>query len=203
MPGEFRGHQPDQNEPKKETREEIEKQLKALKPRILSVCYKYLAQPAYRNDIQDVVQTAMMKAYKNWDTFNYKSSRKTWVTVITINCCIDQIRRTNRKIKNLGNVDAGENLTIGNLNKKDSERFVENTRDQLDYEKLISDKNIAKVMFSVLSEEEQEIVQMQIRDGMSINEISERTGITNNTVKSKLFRARQKMMGAYYRQQRP
>lgn len=203
MPGEFKGYQPEQNKPQPDTREEIGVQLRALKPLILSVCNKYLSQPPYKNDIEDVLQTTMMKAYKKWHTFKDESSRSTWITSITINCCLDYLKSAKRKFKNIGNADTSENLTIGNLNKKDTERFIENTRGWTNYEELISDKNIAKVMFSALSKEEQEIVQMQIRDGMSINEISERTGITNNTVKSKLFRARQKMMGAYYRQQRP
>ena len=56
---------------------------------ILKTCFLYLAD----HDLaQDAMQDTFLKAYRNMDSFRGKSSEKTWLIRIAINCCRDTRR---------------------------------------------------------------------------------------------------------------
>ena len=45
------------------------------------------------NEIEDVAQEVFMKVYKNIDRFKGNSSLYTWIYKITVNLCLDVIRK--------------------------------------------------------------------------------------------------------------
>jgi len=45
------------------------------------------------SDAEDIVQEALMKAYKNIAAFRFESSLSTWLTQIVINCALMELRR--------------------------------------------------------------------------------------------------------------
>src|SRR3984957_7594314 len=49
------------------------------------------------NDAEDVVQNALLNAYKGIDTFRFSSSLSTWLTRIVINCALMEHRRTKHR----------------------------------------------------------------------------------------------------------
>jgi RNA polymerase sigma-70 factor (ECF subfamily) len=52
-----------------------------------------------REDALDLSQDAFLKAYHNLDRFEGSSSFYTWLYRITVNVCIDHIRRTGKRIQ--------------------------------------------------------------------------------------------------------
>jgi RNA polymerase sigma-70 factor (ECF subfamily) len=58
-------------------------------------------------------------------------------------------------------------------------------------------------LLSKVSEEERMLLMLKEVEGYSVEELSERTGMNENTIKVKLFRARQKLVKAAQRLDRP
>jgi RNA polymerase sigma-70 factor (ECF subfamily) len=203
MPGEFRGHQPEQHKSQPETREEIEARLIAYKPMIKSLCGMYLKRnPKYYNDLEDVIQDVMMKAFVNWNTLEKEESREAWLTSIAKNASIDSIRRKNNKFKNPDNFKSIDDLDEGFGWDKKNVKSAATIKTWPTYEIDLTNKRIADFVFSVLSPEEKKIIRMQIVKDIPVEKIAEITGINENTVKVKLLRARKKMYEAYLKQQR-
>lgn len=68
---------------------QLEKLINEYGDALLRMCYLYL------NDYQlaeDAVQETYIKAMRSYATFEKKSSEKTWITRIAINCCKNVIR---------------------------------------------------------------------------------------------------------------
>src|SRR3984885_14814151 len=49
------------------------------------------------SDAEDIVQEALLNAYKGIDTFRFSSSLSTWLTRIVINCALMELRRTKQR----------------------------------------------------------------------------------------------------------
>ena len=56
-------------------------------------------------------------------------------------------------------------------------------------------------LLSRVSEEERMLLMMKEVEGLSVEELSAKTGMNENTIKVKLFRARQKLVKAAQRRQ--
>jgi RNA polymerase sigma-70 factor, ECF subfamily len=64
--------------------------------------YQFLIYYLGSNDVEDLVQEVFIRAIKNMDSFEEKSSPKTWLFSIARHIAIDEIRRKQRlKLKNL------------------------------------------------------------------------------------------------------
>ena len=56
---------------------------------ILRMCYLYLKD---YHLAEDAAQETFIKAMKHYESFHQKSSEKTWLTRIAINCCKNMMR---------------------------------------------------------------------------------------------------------------
>ena len=59
---------------------------------------------ASREDAQDCMQEAMIRAYRAIENFRFQSSFSTWIYRITMNTCLDELRR--RKVRQATSLDA-------------------------------------------------------------------------------------------------
>ena len=57
---------------------------------VYNICYRMFAN---RADAQDATQDVFLKVYKNLDRFRGRSKLSTWIYRITMNHCIDRMRR--------------------------------------------------------------------------------------------------------------
>ncbi len=145
-----------------------------------------------RNDVEDIAQQVFAKVYFSLAKFDFRSSLITWIYKITVNECYDYLRK--RKVRKLVNEsDLSE----------DEVRRVENTEPSLGRSPLM-DAVLAKRdyivrLLSRVSEEERMLLMMKEVEGHSVEELAEMTGMNENTIKVKLFRARQKLVKAAQR----
>jgi RNA polymerase sigma-70 factor (ECF subfamily) len=142
-----------------------------------------------RNDAEDIAQQVFTKIYFSVKGFDFRSSLITWIYKITVNECYDYLRK--RKVRKLVyESDMGE----------DDQRTLENS--ELVIEKsLPMDERTAKREYLMkllerVSEEERMLLIRKEVEGLTVDELSELTGINENTIKVKLFRARQKLVKA-------
>lgn len=69
--------------------QELERLITEYGDAVLRMCYLYLKD---YHLAEDAAQDTFIKAMKYYDSFNQKSSEKTWLTRIAINCCKNIMR---------------------------------------------------------------------------------------------------------------
>lgn len=145
-----------------------------------------------RNDVEDIAQQVFAKVYFSLRNFDFRSSLITWIYKITVNECFDYLRK--KKVRKL--------VYESDLS-EDEVRRVENTEPPVDRQ-TPADENLARHDYVVkllarVSEEERNLLMLKEVEGHSVEELAEMTGMNENTIKVKLFRARQKLVKAAQR----
>jgi RNA polymerase sigma-70 factor, ECF subfamily len=148
-----------------------------------------------RNDVEDIAQQVFAKVYLSIKGFDFRSSLITWIYKITVNECFDYLRK--RKVRKL--------VYESDLS-EDEVRRVENNEPTVDRQ-APADSSLARrdyvvKLLSRVSEEERMLLMMKEVEGYSVEELAARTGMNENTIKVKLFRARQKLVKAAQRLER-
>lgn len=135
-------------------------------------------------DAKDISQEVFIKVYKSLNNFNEKSAFSTWIYRVAVNTCIDEIRK--RKKVNIisideetENGDCAIQKQYADTSETPEERFIQN-----------EDKNQILNAVNELSNDHKTMIVLRDLHGLSYNEISEITGNTLGTVKSKIARAR-------------
>jgi len=145
-----------------------------------------------RNDVEDIAQQVFAKVYLSLKSFDFRSSLITWIYKITVNECFDYLRK--RKVRRL--------VYESDLS-EDEVRRVENTEPATDRQapadSSLAQRDYVLKLLTRVSEEERMLLILKEVEGFSVEELANRTGMNENTVKVKLFRARQKLVKAAQR----
>jgi RNA polymerase sigma-70 factor (ECF subfamily) len=157
--------------------------------KVFAIIYGILRR---RNDAEDISQQVFVKIYLALKGFNFRSSLMTWVYKITVNECYDYLRK--KKVRKLVyEADLGQ----------DDERTIENTHRATDslatVDVLFEKRQYLMKLLERVSEEERVLLIQKEVEGLTVEELSELTGINANTIKVKLFRARQKLVKAAHK----
>jgi len=144
-------------------------------PRLHRAMRAYLAGSSV--DPEDLIQDAFLKAYKKLDSFEGQSGFYTWVYAIARNLAIDEFRK--RKYEKLRVSTPSDELDL------ESDLSVDETERE---EVLVLRKAIA-----MLPELMRSVVVMKMIDGLTYPEIAEVTGVNEETVKNRMFRARKEL----------
>ncbi len=145
-----------------------------------------------RNDVEDIAQQVFAKIYVSLKSFDFRSSLITWIYKIAVNECFDYLRK--RKVRKL--------VYESDLS-EDEVRRVENTEPKVervapvDYS--LAQRDYVTKLLSRVSEEERSLLMLKEVEGYSVEELAAKTGMNENTIKVKLFRARQKLVRAAQR----
>jgi RNA polymerase sigma-70 factor (ECF subfamily) len=157
--------------------------------KVFSIIHGIIRQ---RNDVEDIAQQVFAKVYFSIRNFDFRSSLITWIYKITVNECFDYLRK--KKVRKL--------VYESDLS-EDEVRRVENTEPAVDRQVPV-DQNLARrdyvlKLLKRVSEEERTLLMLKEVEGRSVEELAEMTGMNENTIKVKLFRARQKLVRAAQR----
>lgn len=134
-------------------------------------------------DAKDVSQNVLIKIYNNLSNFKGDSLFSTWIYRITVNTCIDEIRKYKRK--NEVSIDdedkgIGRNIQDPALNPEQN---------------IIASEGLNAVLEAVkeLPEEYSTVINLRDIQGFAYSEIAEITDCSLGTVKSRISRARGKL----------
>jgi RNA polymerase sigma-70 factor (ECF subfamily) len=148
-----------------------------------------------RNDVEDIAQQVFAKVYLSLKSFDFRSSLITWIYKITVNECFDYLRK--RKVRRL--------VYESDLS-EDEVRRVENsepaTNRQAPADSSLAQRDYVLKLLTRVSEEERMLLMLKEVEGYSVEELAAKTGMNENTIKVKLFRARQKLVKAASRLER-
>src|ERR1700724_109704 len=148
-----------------------------------------------RNDVEDIAQQVFAKVYVSIRNFDFRSSLITWIYKITVNECFDYLRK--KKVRK---------LVYESDMSEDEVRRVENSETAVDRKPPV-DADLARrdylmKLLSKVSEADHMVLVLKEVEGHSVEELADQTGMNENTIKVKLFRARQKLVKAAQRFER-
>ncbi|MEW6040939.1 MAG: RNA polymerase sigma factor [Elusimicrobiota bacterium] len=128
-------------------------------------------------EADDIAQEVFLKVYKNLHKFRADSSLPTWIYRITVNTCLDKLRKKNR-----------ENIFLETeLNEMEKKHVKEAVIEDFPDPHLT--ESVQKALNS-LPDKYRIIITLKEIDGLSYKEISEVMKISIHKVKVWLFRAR-------------
>ena len=128
------------------------------------------------SDAEDIVQETFLRAYKQLNRYESRSSFSTWLYRIASNCSVDLLR--SRKVRQP--VEVPETLAT---NDPEPDRMVFSSQVQ---------QKVAEAM-NELSGQERTAFVLRHFEGLSIEEISTALGVGGNAAKHAIFRAVQKL----------
>ncbi len=142
-------------------------------------------------DAEDVVQEAFLKAYRELRRFEARSSFRTWVHRITVNCAYDLLRTRPRH--EAESLDAGAE---GNARGSGIEPEADATSrpDRLAFGTEVQDR--VRAALDLLTPTERTAFVLRHFEGRSVEEIGETLGLRTGATKHSIFRAVQKMRRA-------
>jgi RNA polymerase sigma-70 factor (ECF subfamily) len=135
-----------------------------------------------RDDVEDIAQEVFIRVYRSLPRFNFDASFFSWIYRITMNLCIDEIRK--RKIRKILSLDF---LTEDSLEMNKKNKVHTMPSDSLLEEEK---KKMIQGALQRLKSEHREILVLREYGNLGYNEIAETLGISLEAVKSRIFRAR-------------
>jgi len=155
-------------------------------PKLYGMVYHMTAN---KEDTHDLLQDIFAKAYRSLKRFRGKSTFYTWIYSISTNMTLNFLKkRKRRSALSLDNVDSG----IQNNDALVDLGHASNPRHQSNINELQKKLNEA---LQALSEDHRAVVTMFDIQGVPHAEISRILGVTEGTVRSRLFYAHKQLQG--------
>lgn len=166
-------------------REAFQTLVERYQEKVYSICYGKVKD---EQDAKDVSQDVFVKVFRYIENFNKESSFYTWLYRITVNTCIDFLRKRSRRnevdyddtIQSDEDVEGGELLMPSKLG--------------IDPDKELGRKELREKMLEALdslSDKHRSILTLREVEGLSYKEMAEVLDISKGTVMSRLYHARQ------------
>ncbi len=138
-----------------------------------------------REDAQEVAQDVFITLHRKLDTYRFESSLKTWIYRIAFNLSMNRLQKRKR--------EEGPLLPYEEAvkNPKTEEYFKKSEEEKLvasDQQDMIQD------MLETLAPDQKTCLVLRSIEGLSYEEIAAATNTNINTVRSRLKRAREKMI---------
>ncbi len=133
------------------------------------------------DEAQEVTQEVFINVYRKLNSFKFKSSFKTWIYRITINTAINFSKKRSKEQSRIVEFnDQNEfNTTVDSVSEKIEEE---------QHEKVIS------TLLEALNPDQRACIVLRNIEGLSYQEIAESLNININTVRTRIKRAREKLI---------
>lgn len=139
--------------------------------------------------VEDLVQEAFIKAFKNLDSYNASYAFSTWLYRITTNHTIDYLRKKKLKTTSIDKP----------IKTREGEMSFELPDEQAETDRAIIRKQRKKIITHAienLPEKYRQVIEMRHIEELSYQEISDQLDLPLGTVKAHIFRAREMLYKA-------
>jgi RNA polymerase sigma-70 factor (ECF subfamily) len=148
-----------------------------------------------REDVEDIAQQVFLKAYFSLKRFDQRSAFSTWLYKITVNECWDLLRK--KKVRP---------LVFESELSEEQAHLYQSTEQKPEFAPDISThleiKQQVNQWLDCLEERDRAMLVLKEVQGFTVEEIADIMGINGNTVKVRLFRARQRIAEKLRRKKR-
>jgi RNA polymerase sigma-70 factor (ECF subfamily) len=138
-----------------------------------------------REEVDDLAQEVFIRVYRSLHRFEHDASVFSWIYRITMNLCIDEIRR--RKIKRTLSL---EFFTDHTLERERQSKESSTAHDDL---LLQEKKRMVSNALQRLSPLHRQIILLREYEDLTYEEIAKTLRISTQAVKSRIFRAREEL----------
>ena len=157
----------------------IEALLKAYEKNVYNIAYRFMGNEA---DAYDMAQDALIKIYKGIASFKGQASFSSWVYRLTVNACMDGLRKRKNTPVSLENaVESG--VPFEDPGAASPESYTLSIERKEDIQKAIN----------LLPDVQKAAIILRDVYGFSYEEVSDYLDISVGTVKSRINRGRQKL----------
>ena len=157
----------------------LESLLLAYEKKVYNVAYRYMGNEA---DACDITQEALLKMYCSLRTFRIGSSFQSWVYRLTVNTCLDYLRKRRKQPLSLESA-----MESGSAFEDQSSASPEAHCLQIE--------NVDHIQKAINTLCDNHRITVILRDiaGLSYDEIAKALRVSTGTVKSRLSRGRQQL----------
>jgi RNA polymerase sigma-70 factor (ECF subfamily) len=148
------------------------------------------------SDAEDLVQDALVRAYRFYDRFEQGTNFRAWLFKILTNTYINSYRRKQGRPQESSLEDTEEFFLYNQLSGNSGERVTDVEDTVLD---TLGADSIQRAI-DQLPPQFRTTVQLSDVEGLSYAEIAEATGVAKGTVMSRLFRGRRQLQRALWDQ---
>jgi RNA polymerase sigma-70 factor (ECF subfamily) len=148
-----------------------------------------------REDVEDVAQQAFAKAYFALRQFDFRSAFGTWLYRIVVNESYDWLRK--KRVRRLVyEADLSEDQL------QQLAQYTEEERAEPSPARRVEASDLVARLLRRLSAEDRLLLVLKEVEGFSVDEVAQITRLNPNTVKVRLFRARERLAKLLDRMQR-
>ena len=138
---------------------------------------------------EEITQDTFIRVYKKLGTLEDPNRFEGWLYVIANRLCINWIKRNKAKMDKL-NMQSLENTPPEEV---EEASYIHHTSHQRETENTDQRQNLAKTLLQQLPESERTVVTLHYLGKMTAKEIGKFLGVSVNTIKSRLRRARKRL----------
>ena len=133
---------------------------------------------------QEITQDAFLKAYQKLGTLKNPNAFVGWLYVIVARLCLDWLRKNRIPIESLDTINSSE-VNKGSYSQYIAEKQATEANE--------ARREVVKKLLQKLPESERTVMTLHYLGEMTVKAISEFLGVSQNTVKSRLRRARNRL----------
>ncbi len=137
-------------------------------------------------DSEDLAQRVFVKVYFSLGKFNGKSRLSTWIYRIALNETFDYLRKLkNRRVFYEGDLGEGaDSVMVNSVAAADRAPRIDELAEQ---------RNYLLKLLEHLSDQDRMLIFRKEVEGLTIQDLAGQTGMNENTIKVRLYRARAKL----------
>jgi RNA polymerase sigma-70 factor, ECF subfamily len=158
----------------------------AYRKRILGTISRLIGRP---EDVEDVGQEVFVRLYYSLDQLRTADVFEPWLYRLTVNASYDYLRRAKRRsesrMADLSEQQVMKADSLAGGRQQDEERQKGQTRE------------FVSALFEHVSEEDRLLLTLKEVEGLTLNELEGIYKVSENALKVRLFRARQRVLKAY------
>ncbi|MBI3896510.1 MAG: sigma-70 family RNA polymerase sigma factor [Acidobacteria bacterium] len=149
--------------------------------KVFSIAYALVRS---RTDVEDIAQQVFTKVYFGLRRFDFRCALLTWIYRITVNECYDYLRkqRTSRL------------QYISEMTEEAAREIANAASSRVSPERQAEMAQTVSLLLGKLSPDERLLLVLKEVEGYSIQDLAQMFSWNENTVKVKLFRARQRLV---------
>ena len=145
-------------------------------------------------DERDLTQMVFLNVFASLDKYSGTAPLEHWASRVAVNVCLNQYRHEKRRPE----------LRRADLSEEQDELLdsLANTEAEVTPDKQIAANELVAILLEQLPAKERLIMNLLYLDGLSLEEVAAKTGISNLALRLVAFRARRKMQKGFEKLQK-